>query len=58
MKITKAPTRITVVTGGQAQAIRKQRYEAARARLSQRIQAAPISEEEILAEVQAFREGQ
>ena len=57
MKIVKAPVRINVVMGKKSEAIRQQRYEDALVRIAKRIQNDPFSEEEIMAEVQAFREG-
>lgn len=57
MKIVKVPVRINVVMGKKAEAIRQRRYEDALARIAKRIQNDPFSEEEIMAEVQAFREG-
>jgi len=57
VKIVKVPVRINVVMGKKAEAIRQRRYEDALARIAKRIQNDPFSEEEIMAEVQAFREG-
>ncbi len=57
MKIAKEPIRIKIVTGEEAKAVRKQRYESVLVRIGQRIKDAPFSEEEIMAEVKAFRDG-
>ncbi len=58
MKYLKRTVEVKVLTGKEAEVIRQQRYEDAFARIAQRIQNNPFSEEEIMAEVQAFREGQ
>lgn len=57
MKRAKEPTPVIVLGGKEAEAVRQQRYEKVLARIAQKVQDAPFSEEEILAELQAFREG-
>ncbi len=57
VKFLKPVTRLKVVGGEEAAAMREQRYQRARARLAPKIQEANLSEEEIMAEIQAFREG-
>jgi hypothetical protein len=53
----KPPVEVKVLTGTAAEAVREQRFQVARARLTARIQEANLSEEEIMAEVRAFRAG-
>jgi len=55
MKSVKPPVEVVVLTGQEAERVREQRFQAARARLAKRINAANLSAEEIMAEVQAFR---
>ncbi len=57
MTVAKKPVNIKILTGKEAEAVRQQRYEDALAQIAQRIQDKPFSEEEIAAEVKAFREG-
>ena len=57
MKLAKEPTPVIVLAGKEAEAVRQQRYEKVLARIAQKVQDTPFSEEEILAELQAFREG-
>ena len=57
MKYLKRTVEVKVLTGKEAQVIREQRFQAARARLAARIEEANFSDEEIMAEVQAFRAG-
>lgn len=53
----KSPIQVKVPTGKAAEVVREQRFQIARARLATRIQEANLSEQEIMAEVQAFRAG-
>ena len=53
----KRPVEVKVLTGKEAEIIREQRFQAARARLAARIEEANFSDEEIMAEIQAFRAG-
>ncbi len=55
--IKKQPVEVKVLTGKAAEAVLEQRFQLARARLATRIQEANLSEEEIMAEVRAFRSG-
>lgn len=55
MNSVKPPVEVVVLTGQEAERVREQRFQAARARLAKRINAADLSAEEIMAEVQAFR---
>ena len=55
--IKKTPVEVKVLTGKAAESVREQRFQIARARLATRIQEANLSEEEIMAEVRAFRSG-
>lgn len=56
MKYFKRTVEVKVLTGKEAEAIREQRFQAARARLAARSEEANFSDE-IMAEVQAFRAG-
>ena len=57
MKYLKPPVQVKILTGKEAEVVREQRFQAACVRLAARIEEANFSEEEILAEVQAFRAG-
>lgn len=57
MKYLKRPVEVKILKGKEAQTILEQRFQSARARLAARIEEANLSDEEIMAEVQAFRAG-
>ncbi len=55
--IKKQPVEVKVLTGKATEAVLEQQFQVARARRATRIQEANLSEEEIMAEVRAFRAG-
>ena len=55
MRTTKKSVEVKVLTGKAAQAVWEQWFQLARARLASRIQQSNLSEEEIMAEILAFR---
>ncbi|WP_171822567.1 hypothetical protein [Sulfobacillus thermosulfidooxidans] len=58
MKFLNPVTRLKVVTGKESAALREHRYQIARAHLALKIQEVHLSDEDIMAEIQALREGE